>query len=833
MEKRTTFLSIGFKISLMVFIMLLLSASIIGAFSYLNYKENLIKLAGDKALSVAESVAATIDGDEFARIDQTNTKNDYFYSAQDLLSNIKEKTGFAYVYTMVEEDADNFKYVIDGILPGQTEGISELGDLQLKEDYGEEPLITLETGEGTTSDIYYNGEDFGYLISAFSPITDSQGKTIGVVGVDTSANEVLAEAKAYIPLVVVYVLVSSIILFIIALMIIRRTIVKPLKILMNASNKLASGDIDVKIVQKTNDEMGQLMGAFRNMVENTEIQSVNAQKVAEGDLSVVIVPKSEKDVLSLSMKKVVETLKDLEKESKNMTDAAKEGDLSVQGNAEKFKGGFHEIVEGMNDTIAAVVKPLRTAIDYIEKMSQGEELPDLDASDYNGEFKAVISNLIILRQSLDCMIGEVQNLADEAVKGNLSHRADLSKLHGTHYEVVKGVNKILDAIVEPITESLAVLKEIRAGHLQAKVAGDYQGDYEEIKTVLNDMGRILDEYISEVAYALGEIANKNITAEIDDTGDEYEGDFIKLKDSINNIIEQFNFILSEIRAAAEQVETGAEQVSGASQSLSQGASQQASSVEEIGATVTEIAGQTKENAENANKANDLSVKAKADAQKGNEQMHQMLEAMNEIKESSKNISNIIKVIDEIAFQTNILALNAAVEAARAGEHGKGFAVVAEEVRNLAARSAQAAQETTELIDSSISKIEEGYSMAVETADALDKIVEGVENSEKIVSFIADASNQQAVAIDEVNKGIEQISGVTQTYTATAEESASASEEMTGQAQMLKNMIRAFKLKDSGNGEKKEILKLSEKNNTEDSEKALINDVMDDDDFGKY
>ncbi len=305
------------------------------------------------------------------------------------------------------------------------------------------------------------------------------------------------------------------------------------------------------------------------------------------------------------------------------------------------------------------------------------------------------------------------------------------------------------------------------------------------------VARIICNPIKELLAHANKVANGDLDVIIDiNTKDEVG----QLASSFRTMTDNMNEVMGNINDAAEQVASGSTLVSDSSMVLSQGATEQASSIEQLTASIEEISVQTKQNAESANRANTLAEAAKGNAVQGNSHMREMLTAMDAINDSSNNISRIIKVIDEIAFQTNILALNAAVEAARAGQHGKGFAVVAEEVRNLAARSASAAKETTDMIEGSIKKVEGGTKIAKETAEALDKIVEDITVVANLVGDIASASNEQASGISQINQGIMQVSEVVQSNSATSEETAAASEELSSQAMMLKDQVNRFKLR---------------------------------------
>ena len=256
----------------------------------------------------------------------------------------------------------------------------------------------------------------------------------------------------------------------------------------------------------------------------------------------------------------------------------------------------------------------------------------------------------------------------------------------------------------------------------------------------------------------------------------------------HGITRRIHRIVDHLNEGAEQVASASGEVSAASQSLAEGATEQAAGLEETSSSLEEMASMTKQNADNAQQANTLAAEARKAAGTGAESMSRMNQAIAEIRKSSDETAKIIKVIDEIAFQTNLLALNAAVEAARAGEAGKGFAVVAEEVRNLAMRSAEAAKNTADMIEGSVNNARNGVDIAGQVAKVLDEIVASVGKTTDLVSEIAAASQEQAQGIDQVNTAVAQMDKVTQQNAANAEESASASQELSAQAESMKEVV---------------------------------------------
>ncbi len=955
--------------------MVLVTTVIIDSFGIYQNKKVVIELKSAQAESIARLAASHLDGTQLKELADVNYENSYFEIAKQNLGMDKEAAGVKYLYAVQPIlDTQQIRYIVEGQAsydnPDDIYEYNTLVDYSYFFDSKKESDAFVEAFQ--TGQVYVNGlyqdPEFGYLLTVFAPIIDGDGNCVGMVGVDLDADRIMKEANRLVIMIVVITLLGLIIVFLLSKILIRNKITKPLEQIVAASDALITGDVNAKIDVASDDEIGQLAESFRMMIENIRLQANAAERIAHGDLEATLTPKSEKDVLSISLNNVIAELSNLTIETGKLTKAAVEGDLNIRGDVEGFRGGYRTIVSGINDTLDALIGPLKMSADYMKQISNGEipekitdeyrgdfdeikesinvcidainslvadmqglsaaaiegkldkradccahtgdfkkvvdgvnatldavihplqmaasyinqigkgEIPEKITDEYRGDFDEIkksinacidglgglaegrdvlekmaqndytvtvqgqylgiyaqmaesintvgvqinqaiqvlsdvaegnlddlaqlkesgqlseqdklVPSLIMMIENISNLVEETRTLSLNAVQGELSVRGNASKFKGEYHHVIKGVNETLDAVIAPIQEASAVLKEMARGNLDVTMNGDYQGDHAEIKTSLNETISNLRIYITEISSVLAEMANSNLDIAL---SADYKGDFIEIKNSLNHISVSLSQVLGDISDAAEQVNAGARQVSDGSQTLSQGSTEQASAIQQLTASIEDIASQTKHNAVNASQASDLAENARNNAIKGNDQMKEMLHSMVEINDSSANISKIIKVIDDIAFQTNILALNAAVEAARAGQHGKGFAVVAEEVRNLAARSAAAARETTDLIEGSIGKVQTGTKIANETASALLEIVEGIEQSAKLIVNIAEASNEQASGITQINKGIEQVSQVVQNNSATAEESAAASEELSSQAEMLREMVGHFRL----------------------------------------
>jgi methyl-accepting chemotaxis protein len=472
------------------------------------------------------------------------------------------------------------------------------------------------------------------------------------------------------------------------------------------------------------------------------------ERVAQGDFKIDtqdprVLSKDETGQVLRSLVGMVKTLKSFNSDLSGLISEQSEGYTGSRLQTHQLKGTFLSLGEGVNRMVAANEKIETEILDFVASMGRGDFGVQIPM--YPGNRLRINQVIEQVRGNLQSLIQEVQGLSEAAVAGNLSRRADPSQYSGDFQKIARGFNQTLDTMVEPI--------RIMSKHL---------GDLAQ--------GR-LDSYVKE----------------------DFKGDLATQKEALNQALQGLNQLLIQVSVTAHHVESGTRELSQSATTVAQGSTESAASIEEISASMAELNTQTKRNAQNAHQANQKAAEAQRSADLGQVTMQSMLKSMAEMESSSRDISRIIKVIDEIAFQTNLLALNAAVEAARAGAHGKGFAVVAEEVRNLAARSAKAAKETTEMIENAIAKIHAGAVLAEKTKLSLDEIRTVTHQAAEWMSEISQSSDQQSSAILQINQGISQLDAVTQQNSAVAEETAANSSDLAMQVTQLTRDLAHFQL----------------------------------------
>ncbi len=585
-----------------------------------------------------------------------------------------------------------------------------------------------------------------------------------------------------------------------------------------------------KIIQGVNDSLDAIIGPLN-------VSAKYVDQISKGDIPAKITDTYNGDfnLIKNNLNQCIDAVNTLVADAAMLSKAAVEGKLATRADASKHYGDYRKIVQGVNDTLDAVIGPLNVSAKYVDQISKGN-IPAKITDTYNGDFNLIKNNLNQCIDAVNTLVADAAMLAKAAVDGKLATRADASKHNGDYRKVVQGVNDTLDAVIGPLNVTAKYVDQISKGEIPPKITDNYSGDFNVIKSNLNqcieavnlmvsdavmlvkasvegklstradaskhqgdyrkivqgvnDMLDAVLEPINEAAQILEKLSQRDLRARVKGN---YQGDHAKIKESLNATGEALHDAMLRVAVAVDQVSSASGQIASSSQSVADGASQQASALEETSSSLESMSAMTKRSADNAQQANGLAQTAKGAATEGASAMEQMGTAMTKIRASAEGTSQIIKDINEIAFQTNLLALNAAVEAARAGEAGRGFAVVAEEVRSLALRSKEAAMKTEVLIKESVRQAEEGEVTAKGVSSKLGEIVTGVTKVTDIVAEISASAKEQSGGIDQVNRAVTEMNKVTQQNAANSEESSSAAAELSSQSEELAAMIGAFQL----------------------------------------
>jgi len=592
-----------------------------------------------------------------------------------------------------------------------------------------------------------------FTITALYPAIDPvSGKVSDLV--DAQLNHAGKEIEASMAsgdvlfVVMISVMVIGLIIAVVAALLLVRMVLKPVTTVHQALLEMSSGRLNTQIDSSRKDELGLILSAAKSMQIKVGFDMSEARRAAEETLRIKI---------------------GLDNVATNVMIADR--DLNIIY---------------MNKAIVDMFRVAESAI--------RQDLPNFSAASLMG------TNIDVFH------------------KDPSHQRAMLAKLSQTHRASIKMGGRTFSLTVTPVmddkgtrlgtavewvdrTAEVAVEEEV-AALVDAAANGDFeqripeedkQGFFLKLSRGLNGLMGVTSAGLTDVAAVLNCVARGDLTTTITA---EYAGTFAQLKEDTNTTVERLREVVGRIKESTDAINTAASEISAGNTDLSRRTEEQASSLEETASSMEELNATVRQNADSASEANALAHKSNRVAEAGGEKMVEVVDTMNAIRESSKKISDIIVVIDSIAFQTNILALNAAVEAARAGEQGRGFAVVASEVRGLAQRSAQAAKEIKSLISDSTDKVENGVALVDQAGKTMEEIVSNFKRLTALVTDISDASQEQSEGIGQVTHAVAQMDEVTQQNAALVEEAAAAAESLEDQAQSLVHAVSIFRLSDA-------------------------------------
>ena len=794
MERQKKSLSLASKITIMVLVFSLVCTIPIGVFAYFVYRDDSYDIYRSKGIAIAKSLAVSVDADVFFEALETGYKSEQYLFLQNMFDRVKTDTGASFLFAGSASELGLLTFM-EALTPWDSR-TADLQDVVPAEVFPPAFFEAQRTGIARASDVIPSGVDDSFVIAAYAPIFNHNYEPIGVVGVTFDVAHILESSNNFGLIMAAFAAGILLLVFWIPVVYIRRNIGKPLADLNYASEKIARGNTNVSVNLKTNknDEISRVMRSFHEIVKSIDIMKALFGKAE---------------------------------------DTIKRGDISYKMDTSGLEGVFSEVVDATNsivnemyacinlltEPIIIVDKDMKVifANNPIRKFTKTENvnvkgwhLNDFlhgDLANHPATIKAMkegrpqLEILVQLQlnpeQMFDLEYNCVPFRADGMVAGaimlltNLTHIVEMRRQSDKHNRFrAEQFTKLTDNLTEAFAEGhldVVFEKSCFADSSTAEIAKEF----DSVTHIIGESIGIIGAYIDELQTTLYKMAKKDLNQEIIR---EYKGDFTKIKNSVNIILEDLNSFFSELLDTSIQVQQDSTSIASSAEEMAASFTEQLELMTGIRRQMSKISEEAGHTLGNAREAQDLSASAKRDAEYGNAYMKDMLSAMDEIRTSAGNIAGIIKTIQNIAFQTNLLALNASVEAARAGDHGRGFSVVAEAVRSLAGQAAEAVEESSEFIQTSVEKVDTGAKIAAGTAEALEKIVFGVEKIDGVIEKIAVSSISQNTSIEKIEEDVQRINSMIEDDVRMISDNADSTQKLMQLAEVLQSKIEEFDLR---------------------------------------